>query len=122
MPLEIDVGSCDKSFSPRHELISPSCSTQTSSASTSNTPRKVQFRKRLRAVVDENAALKKENEILEAKLKNVAETVTLEQYQGLTFKFCPNEEIANFINAHVSELQKKNQKVVGIPSSLNYTV
>uniref|UniRef100_A0A6P7H6L3 Uncharacterized protein LOC114344976 n=1 Tax=Diabrotica virgifera virgifera TaxID=50390 RepID=A0A6P7H6L3_DIAVI len=85
-------------------------SSQTDSNLSSNSPRKHQLRKVVKQLRNENNRLKKRNEKLEQELdtvkNNCIENISIEQYMLLTHKFCPQQEIADFINIHISQQHK----------------
>jgi hypothetical protein len=51
------------------------------------------------------------NQTLEGELdkskQDAVNNISLEQYMSLTYKFCPTQELANFINTQISQVQKK---------------
>jgi hypothetical protein len=51
-----------------------------------------------------NQTLKEE---LDKSKQDAVNNISLEQYMSLTYKFCPTQELANFINTQISQVQKK---------------
>lgn len=49
----------------------------------------------------------KKIEELEKKLDTVQDHITLDQYKAVTYKFCHSQELADFINVQVSQIQKQ---------------
>jgi hypothetical protein len=66
------------------------------------------------------------NQTLEEELdkskQDAVNNISLEQYMSLTYKFCPTQELANFINTQISQVQKKKQKVADIHWNLKMNV
>ncbi|KAK5645213.1 hypothetical protein RI129_006513 [Pyrocoelia pectoralis] len=92
-------------------LVSPG-STQTETTLSNRSPRKNKLRKTIKKLRNENDRLKKENEKLQLHLKKLSDednlNVTLEQYQSLTYKFCP-KDLADFINTQILLIQKHSK-------------
>ncbi|XP_023310635.1 uncharacterized protein LOC108908901 [Anoplophora glabripennis] len=72
-----------KTISP--PLMSPT-STQTLASLTQNSPRKVKYRQNIEALQAENKYLRERVQVLESKLNNQLDNISLEQYMSLTSK------------------------------------
>lgn len=76
-------------------------------------PRKNKLTKDTEDLRLEIEKLKRENRVLIAKNKNllfrlsdIPNEITLEDYQQLTYKFCPYKEVAEFINVQIAQINK----------------
>jgi hypothetical protein len=95
---------------PPSPLFSPG-STQTALSLSSRTPRKDKLRQTVKQLRNEIYQLRKMNQTLQEELhkskQDAINNISLEQYMSLTYKFCPTQELANFINTQISQVQKK---------------
>jgi hypothetical protein len=86
---------------PPSPLFSPG-STQTALSLSSRTPRKDKLRQTVKQLRNEIYQLRKMNQTLQEELdkskQDAINNISLEQYMSLTYKFCPTQELANFIN------------------------
>ncbi|XP_023312212.1 uncharacterized protein LOC111692435 [Anoplophora glabripennis] len=91
-------------FSPVESppLMSPT-STQTLASLTQNSPRKVKYRQNIKALQAENKYLRERVQVLESKLNNQLDNISLEQYMSLTFKFCNSVDTAKCINMQIAQ-------------------
>lgn len=87
--------------------------TQTDLLLSSRTPRKEKFRKSIKMLRNENSYLKMKNQKLSEELelykKNISDAISLQKYIALTYKFCPSQNLAKFINSQISLSQKESK-------------
>lgn len=106
----MEIPETTQSGSESSELLSPSCSTQTTAALSSNSPRKRKYRQQIRDIIHENKRLKMEVNHIKGKYENVIQNITMEQYFELTHQFTHGStELSNFINFQVSQCHKKKK-------------
>lgn len=92
---------------------SPTSYEQTPETLNSHTPRKCKLREVQNVLKNENNQLKKSNEQLanqcrdlEKRLENPLDEISVQQYQQLSYKFCPSKDLADFINTQIAQVTK----------------